>query len=166
MTPLSDKALYSAITYARNLNEADGQTILTDFHIDHPALSGTIFSIFPAILDEKNRDMGAYFMDLCFDSLCVYSHYFGKANPQTEDWIISKMGKIEAGLTEVKNNSTALPQFNIVQRKLYDVLKDSIADYASEHPARIPYIEMTQNMMLATLNLLESLYEKEQNTLH
>ncbi|NOQ63350.1 MAG: hypothetical protein GQ582_02410, partial [Methyloprofundus sp.] len=86
MTPLSDKALYSAITYSRSLTETEGQTILTDFHIEHPALSGTIFSIFPAILHEKNRDMGAYFMDLCFDAICVYSHAFGKAKPQTKDW--------------------------------------------------------------------------------
>jgi len=105
-------------------------------------------------------------MDLCFDALCVYSHAFGKAAPQTEDWIISQMGKIETGLTVIKNNPTALPQFNIVQRKFYDVLKDSIADYASENPARIPHIKMAQNMMLATLNLLESLYEKEQGTIH
>jgi len=166
MTPLSDKALYSAITYARSLTETEGQTILTDFHIEHPALSGTIFSIFPAILDENNRDMGAYFMDLCFDSLCVYSHAFGKAQPQTEDWIIAKMSELEAGMMAIKNKQTALPQLNIVQRKLYDVLKDSIADYASENPARIPHIKMTQNMMLATLNLLESLYEKEQGTIH
>lgn len=165
MKKLSDQELYQAIAYARNLNESDGQTILTDFHIEHPALSGTIFSIFPAVLDEKNRDMGAYFMDLCFDSLCVYSHVFGKAEPQTEDWIIEKMADIETGLTAVKNNPTAPPQFNIVQRKLYDVLKDSIADYASEHPARIPFIEMTQNMMLASLNLIESLYDKP-STVH
>lgn len=165
MKKLSDQELYQAIAYARNLNERDGQTILTDFHIEHPALSGTIFSIFPAVLDEKNRDMGAYFMDLCFDTLCVYSHSFGKANPQTESWIIEKMADIETGLTAVKNNPTAPPQFNIVQRKLYDVLKDSIADYASEHPARIPFIEMTQNMMLASLSLIESLYDKP-STVH
>jgi len=48
----------------------------------------------------------------------------------------------------------------------YDVLKESIAEYGSENSARISYIEMTQNMMLALLNLLESLYEKEQETIH
>ena len=165
MTPLSDQALYLAITYARNLTETEGQEILTEFHVDHPALAGAIFSIFPAILDEKNKDMGAYFMDLCFDALCVYNHSFGKAKPQTEEWIIKKMADIETGLTSVKNNPTAPPQFNIVQRKLYDVLKESIADYGSEHPARIPHIKMTQNMMLATVNLIESLYDNPE-TLH
>lgn len=166
MTPLSDKDLYSAITYARNLNESEGQKILTDFHSEQPALSGTIFNIFSGIIDQNNREMSAYFMDLCFDSLCVYSHAFGKANPQTDEWIIEKMGEIQSGLTAIKNNQTTLPQFKIVQHKFYDILKDSIADYANEHPARIPYIEMTQNMMLATLNLIESLYEKKQKTLH
>ncbi|GFO73532.1 hypothetical protein BJAS_P4376 [Bathymodiolus japonicus methanotrophic gill symbiont] len=166
MTPLSDKDLYSAITYARNLNETEGQKILTDFHIEQPALAGTIFNIFSSIIDENNKDMGAYFMDLCFDSLCVYSYSFGKANPQTEEWIIAKMSEIETGMIAIKKNKTALPQLEIVQRKFYDVLKDSIADYANGHPARIPYIEMTQNIMLASLNLLESLYEKEQGTIH
>ncbi|GFO73436.1 hypothetical protein BJAS_P4244 [Bathymodiolus japonicus methanotrophic gill symbiont] len=128
MTPLSDKDLYSAITYARNLNEIEGQQILTDFHIEQPALSGTIFNIFSGVIDNNNRDMGAYFMDLCFDSLCVYSYAFGKANSQTEEWIIEKMGEIQAGLTAIKNNQITLPQFTIVQRKFYDVLKDSIAE--------------------------------------
>ena len=166
MTPLTDKDLYSAITYARNLNETEGQTILTDFHIEQPALAGTIFNIFPSIIDENNKDMGVYFMDLCFDALCVYNHSFGKAEPQTEEWIIAKMGEIESGMIAIKKNKTALPQFKIVQSKFYDVLKESIAEYGSEHPARIPFIEMTQNMMLASLNLLESLYEKEQRTIH
>lgn len=166
MTPLSDKDLYSAITYARNLNETEGQAILTDFHIEQPALSGTIFNIFSGIIDQNNRDMGAYFMELCFDALSVYNHAFGKANPQTEEWVIDKMSDIQSGLMAIKSNKTALPQFEIVQRKLYDVLKDSIADYANEHPARIPYIEMTQNMMLATVHLIESLYEKKNEILH
>jgi len=166
MKPLADKDLYSAITYARNLTETEGQDILTDFHVEQPALAGTIFNVFPSIIDENNRDMAAYFMDLCFDALCVYNHSFGKAKPQTEEWIIAKMGEIEAGMIAIKKNKTALPQFKIVQSKFYDVLKESIAEYGSEHPARIPYIEMTQKIMLASLNLLESLYEKEQNTLH
>jgi len=166
MTPLTDKDLYSAIAYARNLTETEGQDILTGFHAEQPALAGTIFNIFPSIIDENNRDMGAYFMGLCFDSLCVYNHFFGKAKPQTEKWIMDKMSEIETGMMAIKKKKTALPQFKIVQSKFYDVLKESIAEYGSEHPARIPYIEMTQNMMLASLNLLESLYEKEQNKLH
>jgi len=105
--------------------------------------------------------MGIYFMDLC-----VYNHSFGKAKPQTEEWVIAKMSEIETGMIAIKKNETALPQFKIVQSKLYDVLKGSIAEYGSENSARISYIEMTQNMMLALLNLLESLYEKEQETIH
>jgi hypothetical protein len=109
--------------------------------------------------------MGAYFLDLCFDSLCVYSYAFGKVKPQSEEWIFKKMEEVPSGLMAIKNKQTAEPQFEIVQRKFYDELNDSIADYANEHPARIPYIEMTQNMMLATVHLIESLYENKNSAL-
>lgn len=166
MNLLSDQELYAAITYARNLNETDGQEIITKFHIEQPALAETIFSIFPAIITEKNEDMANFYMELCFDAVCVYQHAFGVAKPQTEDWLVAQMSNLEADFLALKQDKNNVPKKSVVQTKFADVLKESIDDYASENSSRVPFIEMAQSMTLAMLNLLESLYKNETNTIH
>ncbi|MCF7970273.1 MAG: hypothetical protein K9L22_03790 [Methylococcaceae bacterium] len=163
---LSDKELYEAITYARNINETDGQAIVTNFHLEQPALAETIFNIFPAIIAEKNQDMGNFYMELCFDALCVYQHAFGSAIPQTEDWLVAQMESLSVDLLAFNKDKNKAPEKSVVQAKFANILKESIDDYASESSARVPFIEMTQSMTLAMLSLLESLYKKESNTLH
>jgi len=168
MNELSDQELYAAIVYTRNINETDGQNILTNFHIEQPALAETIFNMFPAIVAEKNLDMSNLFMDQCFDAICIYEHVFGKAPIQTEEWLISQMEALESEFLNLKTPSqTGKKQaIKIVQMKLLNVLKESIDDYASENSSRVPYIELTQNLVTATLQLLESMYKKEALKLH
>jgi len=168
MNVLSDKDLYAAIVYTRNINETDGQNILTNFHIEQPALAETIFNIFPAIIAEQNIDMSNFFMDQCFDAICIYEHVFGKPSTQTEEWLVSQMEAIETEFLHLKTENRADKQtpIKIVQSKLLNVLKESIDDYASENSSRVPYIELTQNLITATLQLLESLYQKDINKLH
>jgi len=168
MNVLSDKELYEAMIYARNINESDGQEILNNFHIEQPAIAETIFNIFPALVAEKNRDMSNLFMDLCFDAICIYEHVFGKAASQTEEWLVSQMKMLEAEfmlLNSAKQSDKKKP-IEVVQVKLLNVLKESIDDYAAESPSRVPHIELTQNMMAATIQLLEKLYQKDNKTLH
>ncbi|MDF1583623.1 MAG: hypothetical protein P1P78_09970 [Methyloprofundus sp.] len=161
---LSDKELYAAITYARNLNETDGQAIVTNFYLEQPALAETIFNIFPAIIAEKNQGMANFYLELCFDAVCVYQHAFGSAIPQTEDWLIAQMSNLETELLAVKQGQQTPPKKTVVQIKFADILKESIDDYASESSAGVPFIAMTQSMTLAMLSLLESLYKTK--TLH
>ncbi len=168
MNELSDKELYAAIMYTRNINETDGQNILTSFHIDQPVLAETLFNIFPALIAEKNIDLSNFFMDQCFDAICIYDHIFGKSPIQTEEWLIAQMEAIEAEFLHL--NTPSLPgkkrSIKIVQTKLLNVLKESIDDYAAESPSRIPYIEFTQNLITATLQLLESMYKRNTQKLH
>ena len=164
---LSDKKLYTAIEYPRNLNETDGQAIVTDFHLEQPVLAETIFNIFPAIIAEKNQDMANFYLELCFDALCVYQHAFGVATPQTENWLVAQMSTLETpDFLALKQDQNNVPKKSVAQTKLVDVLKESIDDYASENITRVPFIAMTQSMMLVVLNLLESLYKKESIILH
>jgi len=163
---LSDKELYAAITYARNLNETDGQAIVTNFHLEQPALAETIFNMFPLVIAEKNQDMANFYLELCFDAVCVYQHAFGSAAPQTEDWLITQMSNLETDFLALSKDKTNVPKKSAVQTKFANILKGSIDDYGSENSTRIPFIAMTQSMMLATLNLLESLYKNEAQTVH
>jgi len=168
MNVLSDKELYAAIVHTRNINETDGQNILTNFHVEQPALAEAIFNIFPAIVAEKNIDMSNFFMDQCFDAICIYDHIFGKAPVQTEEWLISQMEAMETEFLNLKTERQPGKQkkINVIQTKLLNVLKESIDDYASESSSRIPYIELTQNLITATLQLLESMHTKNTRKLH
>lgn len=168
MNVLTDQELYTAMMYARNINESDGQEILNNFHIEQPALAETIFNIFPALVAEKNRDMSNLFMDLCFDAICIYEHAFGKATAQTEEWLVSQMEMLQTefiSLRTMKQSDKKKP-IEVIQVKLLNVLKESIDGYAAESPSRVPHIELTQNMMAATIQLLEKLYQKDNKTLH
>jgi len=162
MNELSDQDLYAAIMYTRNINETDGQNILTNFHIEQPALAETLFNIFPALIAEKNIDLSNFFMDQCFDAICIYEHIFGKAPIQTVEWLISQMEALEAEFLHLNTPSQPGKKkaIKIVQTKLLSVLKESIDDYASENSSRIPYIGLTQNLITGTLQLLESMYKK------
>jgi len=168
MHVLTDQELYTAMMYARNINESDGQEILNGFHIEQPALAETIFNIFPALVAEKNRDMSNLFMDLCFDAICIYEHAFGKAAAQTEDWLVSQMEMLgtEFMLLSTANPSEKKKPIKVIQVKLLNIMKESIDDYASESPSRVKYIELTQNMMAATIQLLEKLHRKDTKKLH
>ena len=166
MNVLTDQELYAAMMYARNINESDGQEILNNFHIEQPALAETIFNIFPSIITEKNLDMANFYLELCFDTVCVYQHAFGTAEPQTEDWLVDQMSALETDFLTLKQDKNNVPKKNVVQTKLSNILKESIDDYASENSVRVPFIAMTQSMMLATLNLLESLYKNETKIIH
>lgn len=174
MHELTNQELYEAIEYARNIGESDGQDILTNFHVEQPALAEAIFNIFPALIAEQNQEMSNMFMELCFDTLCVYQHAFGNAPPQTEEWLERQAALMDAEfqalIPENKMNSKLRAKlsdrfstraFNdITQMGLIKVLNESIDDYASASSSRIPYIKFTQTMIFAAVRLFSSLYSQ------
>ena len=48
MHELTDKELYEAIEYARNVDEETGRSVMETFQAEQPALAQTIFNIFPS----------------------------------------------------------------------------------------------------------------------
>lgn len=72
MYELTEKELYSAIQYARSMDEDAGRTILNQFHLDQPELANAIFGYFPSGLAEENKEISYLFLELCFDILCIF----------------------------------------------------------------------------------------------
>lgn len=112
--------------------------------------------------------MSHFFMDQCFDAICIYEHVFGKPPVQTEEWLVSQMEAIDIEFLQLKTEKKVGKQssIKIVQSKLLGILKESIDDYAAENSSRIPYIELTQNLITATLQLLEGMSQKDRKKLH
>ncbi len=174
MHELTNRELYEAIEYACNIDEESGQDILTNFHAEQPALAQAIFTIFPTLIAEQNQEMANMFMELSFDTLCVYQHSFGIAPPQTEEWLerqAALMGaEFQALIPENKINPkirTKLKKrfsdraFNEnTQMGLIKVLNESIDDYASENSSRVPFIKFTQTMIFTVVRLFSSLYDQ------
>lgn len=172
MHELNNQELYKAIEYARNIDETAGQDILTNFHVEQPALAQAIFTIFPSLIAEQNQEMANMFMELCFDTLCVYQHAFGNAPQQTEEWLerqaalmdaefqaLIPENKMNRKIREKLKNRFSKRSFNEnTQMGLIKVLNESIDDYASENPSRVPFIKFTQTMIFAVVRLFSSLY--------
>jgi hypothetical protein len=97
-----------------------------NFHLEQPALAETIFNMFPLVIAEKNQDMANFYLELCFDAVCVYQHAFGTAEPQTEDWLITQMSNLETDFLALKQDKNNIPKKNVVQTKFSDILKESI----------------------------------------
>lgn len=76
------------------------------------------------------------------------------------------MSHLKTDFLALKQNKNNVPKKQVVQTKFSNILKESIDDYASENSVRVPFVAMTQSMMLTTLNLLESLYTNEAIKLH
>lgn len=171
MHTLSDKQLYDAIHYARNIDESEGKGIIQNFQKEQSALAHTLFNIFPAMIAQSNEEMAMMFMDLLFDVLCIYQFSFGKAPVQTEAWLNQQMAVVGAELKnlkpENKGSKTSVSEAlkrEIAQDKLIVVMYESIEDYANESSARQSSVKLTQASLLSVLKLLTGLYSS--NTVH
>ena len=174
MHELSNSELYEAIEYARNIDESAGQNILNNFHLEQPALAEAIFNIFPALIAEQNREMSNMFMELCFDTLCVYQYTFGNAPPQTEECLERQVALMDAEFqalipenemnpkirTKLKNRFSDRAFNENTQVGLIKVLNESIDEYASENISRVPFIKFTQTMIFAVVRLFSNLYSE------
>lgn len=79
MHELNKQDLYSALAYAKSIDEDNIRKIIERFHADQGTLAGTIFGIFPAVIAAKDQDMAYLFsvMDLCFDVICIGKPFSG-----------------------------------------------------------------------------------------
>jgi len=166
MKQLPEQELYAALMYARNIKETDGKEIMQNFQHEQPVLAETLFTLFPAIIAEKNQDLSFLFMDLCFDMLCIFQHTFGKAPIQSDEWLVMQMQAMELEFASLKSAKNSTSTTGVTQIKLLQVFKEAIDDYASENPARTPYIPIAQSMITASIQLIEKLYQQETSTLH
>jgi len=177
MHELTGKELYEAIEYARNIDEETGRSIMENFQVEQPALAQTLFSIFPSLIAQKNQDMANMFMELSFDTLCVYQHAFGDVPPQSEEWLERQMSLLDAEFQALipdqqmddkirakLSNRFSERAFNeVTQMKLIEVMNVSIDDYASENTSRVASIKFTQTMIFTVIRLFSNLYAQTTN---
>ena len=175
MHELIDRELYSAIEYAKNIDEATGRSIIEQFQTDQPVLAQTIFSLFPTMISAQNQDMAHLFMDLCFDVICIYQHAFGDMPTQNEEWLKKQAALMEAELQSFlkKNKMSAKgkaklqdPLYQqstgeVAQTRMVKFTNDSIDAYAAEIPNSTPSIKMTETMMFAVIRMFNKLYSQE-----
>ena len=177
MHELTNKELYEAIEYARNIDEETGRSVMEKFQIEQPALAQTIFNIFPSLIAQQNQEMANMFMELSFDTLCVYQHAFGHAPTQTEEWLERQTALLDAEFQAMIPENKMNPKireklksrfseraFNeITQLRLIEVMNESIDDYASESTSRVPFIKFTQTMLFTVIRLFSNLYSQPAN---
>jgi len=177
MHVLNDRELYEAIEYARNVDEETGKSILETFQAEQPALAQTIFNIFPSLIAQQNQEMANIFMELSFDTLCVYQHAFGHAPTQTEEWLEHQTALLDTEFQALIPENQMNPKireklksrfseraFNEVpQLKLIEVMNETIDDYASENTSRVPFIKLTQTMIFTVIRLFSNLYSQTEN---
>ena len=177
MHELTNKELYEAIEYARNIDEETGRSVMEKFQIEQPALAQTIFNIFPSLIAQQNQEMANMFMELSFDTLCVYQHAFGHAPTQTEECLERQTALLDAEfqalITEnqmnpkirkkLKNRFSERAFNEVTQLRLIEVMNESIDDYASESTSRVPFIKFTQTMLFTVIRLFSNLYSQPTN---
>jgi hypothetical protein len=172
MHELTDQELYEAIEYARNIDEDTGRSIVEKFQIEQAALAQTIFNIFPSLIAQQNQDMATIFMELCFDTLCVYEHAFGNVPPQSEAWLEQQMALLDVEFqslipeqqmdekirSRLKNRFSERALNEVTQLRLIEVKNESIDDFAAENTARVPTVKFTQTMIFTVIRLFSNLY--------
>jgi hypothetical protein len=175
MRELTERELYQALEYAKSIDDSAGRTIIEQFQLDQPALSETVFYLFPAVIAEENLDMSHLFMDLCFDVLCVYQKAFGPLPLQKDmdwNWLEKQKMLLDAELHSlIKDNrmdkkireklQDRLRQRSLdetEQRGLVNFMNAAIDDFASENPSRVPAIKITQAMIFVVIKLFNNLY--------
>jgi len=180
MKELSEHELYQALAYAKNIDEECGKKIIENFKNEQAGLAQAIFGFFPQIIAQKNTDMAHLFMDLCFDILCVFQHAFGPAQPQTEmdfDWLEKQAILFDKELKALDNNGDMDERIrakledrfidrmieNGTQTGLVSFMNESIDEFASESPYRVPAIETTQTMIFIVIRLFSNLYSYKNN---
>lgn len=175
MHELTQKELYDALSYARSLDEVAGRAMLSRFQREQPALSQTFFALFPSAIAEKDQEMAHFFMDLCFDVLCVFEKTFGALPPQhTLDMKqLEKQVKLASSELQsfhkkramndklrdkLQERSVQRAQDEIQQTDLVKLMNEAIDDFASENSKRAPAVAVSQALMLSAIRLLGNFY--------
>lgn len=175
MRELTKQELYDALAYAKSIDEELGRKIMENFQREQTGLAQSIFHIFPQFINEKNEDMAFYFMDLCFDVLCVFQHAFGQLPSQNEmdsDWLEKQAVLIDTELQALNDNThmdekiRSKLEDRFIERMIEDgtqtglvrFMNESIDEFASESPSRVDGIKTTQTMIFIVIRLFSNLY--------
>lgn len=176
MRELSERELYKALEYAKNIDGDTGKQLLEQFQVDQTAFAQTIFGVFPAVIAEQDQSMAELFMDLCFDVICVFEHAFGPLPSQDImgfDWLEKSAVLLE---TELQALMTDKPMDAKIRDKLQErflervidgngqtglvnFMNAAIDDFASENPVRVKSIRITQTMIFVVIQLFGNLYD-------
>jgi hypothetical protein len=175
MHELTEHELYLALEYAKSLDEHKGRRILMGFEADQPLLFQTLFSVFPGIIAEQSQDLAHYFMDLCFEVICVYQHAFGAPPKFADDptWmerqavllgeefhaVMHKQVLDEANKKKLQAHFMGSGAIK-VQAGLVRFMNESIDEFASNHASRVEAGQFTQAMILMVVRLFNSLYDQ------
>ena len=177
MYELTDRELYKAIEYAKNIDEATGRSIIEKFQSDQPALAQTIFTLFPAMISAQNQDMAHLFMDFCFDIICIYQHAFGDMPAQNKEWLtkqaalmdeeiqaLLKINKMDTkARTKLQDHYSHKSSSEVSQTGLLKFFNESIDAYAADIPNSTTAINTTQSMMVTVIRLFNKLYSQSTN---
>lgn len=166
--------LYQALEYAKSIDQFQGQRMIIQFEIDQPLLSQTIFNAFPSMIAEHSEELSNYFMDLCFEIICVYQKAFGdtprfKDNPTwleqqavSFDEILQPMAdkkRIDLKLSnKIKQRFYQPREGEIIQNALVQFLNDSVDDEAEGNNYPKQALDLTKAMLFLTTRLFSSLY--------
>lgn len=175
MHELTEHELYLALEYAKSLDEHKGRRILMGFETDQPLLFQTLFSVFPGIIAEQNQDLAHYFMDLCFEVICVYQHAFGAPPKFADDptWMERQavlMGEEfhavmhnkvldEAGKKQLQAQFMGTSGTQ-VQAGLARFMNESIDEFAAQAISRVESVQFTQAMVWMVIRLFNNLYDQ------
>lgn len=180
MHEFTDQELFFSLQHARNLDPTAGRQLLTQFQHKQPALAHTLLNIFPRLIAQQQPAMSHYFMELCFDVLCVFEQLLGPLPDQTrtgEAWIEKNAlllnTELQAMLQDQTMNSKVRDslQDNFVERmiakhpqqRLNQILNEAILDFAQEHAISGQVVKHVATALFVSIQLLSSLYEAAEN---
>ena len=181
MHELIEQELYVALRYAKSVDEELGKRLMIQFEIDQPVLFQTLFNTFSDIIAQRHQELAYLFMDLCFETLCVYQQAFGKMPKFKDDpnWMERQVALLDKELKPLLTHKTAdhkrsqrmKAQFfsekdgEIIQHGLVRFLHQSVDEYVSTDSSCDPAsVEMTKTMLFVVMRLFNNLYS--QPTLH
>jgi hypothetical protein len=174
MHELIEGELYQALEYAKSIDQHQGQRIIIQFEIDQPLFSQTIFNAFPSMIAQHSEELSHYFMDLCFEIICVYQKAFG-AMPRFKDdptWMerqavslddiiqpMSGQKRIGTKLSkQIKDRFYQAKEGEIIQSSLVQFLNDSVDNDAEGNNYSKTAIDLTKAMLFLTVRLFSNLY--------
>ncbi len=175
MKPVTRQDVDDIVQWGRSLSEEQGSRLLDHFEKHQNQLYNAIYGELSDAIAEDNVDMSNLFMDLCFDIVLVYQRILGDAPQEPEDnqWLESKMALLDAELKSLSPQSTMDSKLTSTLNErfvacckeagtpmaLLDYLDEQVRHYASFHPARVPAIALTNNLLFVIVRLMDSLYE-------
>lgn len=177
MHELIEQELYTALRYAKTVDEDQGKRLMIQFEMDQPVLFQTLFNTFASIIGDRHAGLSHLFMDLCFEVLCVYQHAFGKMPKFQHDpnWMERQIALLDKELKPLLTNKTAdfkrsqrmketffgEKDGEIMQHGLIRFLNQSIEEYVSDDNSCDPAsVEMSKTMIFVVVRLFNNLYSK------